>query len=275
MNRTLGTVVSLLVVVAIGSTASAALINYYSFNASSLVDDAPSKVANGGATATNLTLLDPIGSYGVRAIPYDWVVGPDSSVALHVQGSYHDYFGSQALEWPTSDPDVDLGADATIEMWIHSGLQENSWGGHTNAKFVNGDSLNVSITAASVPTITVTGGAGVSVPAWPIGSWDHVALVVSGGAWTYYYNGVSTATGSGSLNGMTTLKLGTEGSERYAEDSTNFVVDNIAMWNEALSQDIITVHAAGDYSYMDVPEPASMSILILGGVALLFRRRRA
>lgn len=107
------------------------------------------------------------------------------------------------------------------------------------------------------------------------GQWNHYAFVKDGTYTAIYQNGVlfhdSGADAKAALGNITEFFLGAgpDGDRR----SYNGLIDDFAVWNEALSAARIADIAAGGV----VPEPASGILLVLGllPVAWHLRRRRA
>jgi len=102
--------------------------------------------------------------------------------------------------------------------------------------------------------------------------WHHIAVTHDGTAITTYvdgaYNGSTAMSGLSSMAGADLIFGQTawwNASRAFAGD-----VDEIAIWNTGLSDaDIADVYLNG----VVVPEPATMSLLVLGGLTLLRRRR--
>jgi hypothetical protein len=92
---------------------------------------------------------------------------------------------------------------------------------------------------------------------------------------TLYLNGSSLATGTDSqdLNTGATGALAIGNKVTGAGHPVQGSLDEFAFYNTALSaSDVATLYSIG--SGTPVPEPASLSLLALGGVALLARRRK-
>ena len=113
----------------------------------------------------------------------------------------------------------------------------------------------------------------------PNGNWKHLAMVWDGDTATHtqYINGVQTATGD-SISGPT---VGPDsgpwfiGYDSCCGNSRDFdgAIDDIMVWNNALSAgQIDSIYQAGLLG-ASVPEPNTSLLGILGGMLLLRRRR--
>jgi hypothetical protein len=131
--------------------------------------------------------------------------------------------------------------------------------------------------------LEIAGGAIVGNTAIAADEWTHVALVQDGstlGDVTFYVDGVADTLSSTSSTTINTVS-GTDvlvGAELNSVGSTNKafegLIDDVALWSDALSGDAIADIAATGV----VPEPAHFAALgglLALGVSFLRRRRRA
>ncbi len=115
-------------------------------------------------------------------------------------------------------------------------------------------------------------------------TWQSVAMTVNGsgtnaGIMSIYVDGNLFATSNASftarmVGGVTKFTIGGKLSDNYQETRTD--VSDLAFWNSSLSaQDasFLKDHAADKLGV--IPEPATVSLGLLGGVLCMLRRRRA
>lgn len=99
----------------------------------------------------------------------------------------------------------------------------------------------------------------------------HLAFVAAEGATALYVNGVLAGSVGAEIvpSGITGIGLAistVDGSETF--DVFDGAVLGVAVYNSALSADEIAAHSSAFF----IPEPATMTLLALGGLALLRRR---
>jgi hypothetical protein len=113
------------------------------------------------------------------------------------------------------------------------------------------------------------------------GSWHHVvATVVSGVEANMYIDGALVATDSSGYvlqDRSNAMQIG--GNPDAGNRGWNGNVDDVAVWNRALNQaEVDSIWAGGTgasiASLSAVPEPSSVVLLSLSGLALIFRKRR-
>lgn len=276
MKRALFSSVAFAVAVCLlGGTASAGLVNYYSFDSETLVDEAALYTQNVGTTATDTTM----GDTAAQGTSFVTGLGGEGK-ALYVKLG-------QALNWTTNDADLNLGQNFTVEMWIRS-VDGASFHGQTYSTFMTATNIGVSksgyyeympqtlrIGSSSINPInfdtTTTSG--------PLGTgWNHIAFVARDGQGYYYYNGAEYAVGAtGVMPTAIAMSIGINDNPASYPAGVRVYTDDIAMWNEALSAATIQAHATGGgygLTTLPIPEPATLAVLVTGAVAGLSRLRR-
>ncbi|MBT3198993.1 MAG: LamG domain-containing protein [Phycisphaerales bacterium] len=125
---------------------------------------------------------------------------------------------------------------------------------------------------APVTRLTKT-GLGTSL----IDGWHHIALQVDNGTKEIWIDGAkvsSQASGAGPIPTFTNeIRIGAD-----LDGGGNWFrgrIDEFAVWSDTLTQTQIESLAGGTSTadLMNIPEPATMSLLALGGLAILKRRR--
>lgn len=240
------------------------LVSYYQFEGNGQ-DTARDYSQSSGTSVDNLT---PVGSIGYAA----GVMGQ----AADLSGGY--------FTAPIS-PDVQLPTTFSIEAWINPHALGEwrrlvlNWGAQQSYHFAlhNGQvSLFIRETDGNVFEVAA-GGSVVT------NQWQHIAGVLDSATLTgsVYLNGALVGTGSfdGTLFTATTEGLGIGDSVGGPSSGYRFdgLVDALALWNVALTPEQIASHyLAGAAGYgVSLPEPASLAIFALGGIALAaFGRRR-
>ncbi|MCE5278623.1 MAG: LamG-like jellyroll fold domain-containing protein [Planctomycetaceae bacterium] len=277
MKRTLlSTAVVVAAIFCTAGMASAGLINYYSFDSDTLVDEAALYSQNAGTTLTNTTMGDGAG----QGTTFVTGLGGEGK-ALYVKLG-------QALNWTSNDADLNLGQNFTVEMWIRS-AEGQSFNGQTYSTFMSATNISVGKTGYydGMPQTLRIGASSInpldfnaSTTSGPLGTgWNHLAFVARDGQGYYYYNGVEYAVGAtGILPTAIAMSIGINDNPLSYPAGVRVYLDDIAMWNEGLSAATIQSHATGNgygLTTLDVPEPATLCLLALGGVAAWIRKRKA
>ena len=152
-------------------------------------------------------------------------------------------FTAASVQVADADP-LDLGATFTLEAWIEphnvaaSAYQHviSKWGGGGNASYtleVHAGHLRVGLHDGTVNSILE------STAALSDGAWQHVAVTFDRGTLTLYVNGALDAETSGAvvpMNSTQPLTFGQEHSLNYTGWSYDGVIDEVRIWNVALSE---------------------------------------
>jgi len=265
-------VVGLALAVCAGN-AQAALIHYWGF-----------EDASAGSTAT---LADTVNSYASKAPGA--VATPLNTNAYAQQVDAATGHSGKSIKFPSyggynAAAATSFGSTFTMEGWFRVdgyGCNGNNrllwgWGG------VVGIHLNSSTLLA-----TVVGGVTQVSGVWPApgnpgtGQWVYLAVVANAPAATVTtyisrpgdagalvqvsqsttYNGSSTWAGGFWLGDLS----------KYTGANS---MDDIAVWDAALTPTELTSHMTNLDAALNAPEPATMGVLALGGLAVLLRRRR-
>ena len=137
--------------------------------------------------------------------------------------------------------------------------------------------LHLSTTAADSGQISIFAPAGslsdpnplINQPFGTIGTWHHVAVTTGGGNINLYVDGANL--GSSEWNptgGIQKFRLGGNLNQTNRDLSTAY--DELKIYDTTLSDaEVLSLYNTGA-----VPEPATMSLLALGGMAMLRRRKK-
>jgi len=240
-------------VLALAGSASADLINYYSFN----------------------------GNLNDTAGLYSQANGHDSATVMTTAGttSFQDYSGrtgtllltggangaGAVLDAAASDPDLALGDNFTVEWWVNS----PGFGVTTTNQFVKANNYSLTLTANHGQNpgniaVGVGSGSANSSPRYTGATWLHLALVVDGtdGTFTHYINPGATdgseriisGTLSGSPGTTTSLRFGNTG-EANGYGSLTLYMDELGMWNTALDYATLSAHTAAGNLQLTIGQP--------------------
>ncbi|NQU25446.1 MAG: PEP-CTERM sorting domain-containing protein [Candidatus Nealsonbacteria bacterium] len=243
------------------------LVTFYEFEGDAtqrLADTADNYTQSSSTAIDNLSIVGAV----------DFVDGPDGQVA--------DFDGGYVIA--AISPDVTLPATFTLEAWINpdnpTAVWQRlvlNWGAEHSYHFaLKGGTVSLFIKEADGTIFEVAGGGSV-VP----GEWQHVAAVLNETSMTgnVYLNGALV--GSGAFDGTlaTTLTEGmglgdsaaTPGEPGMQYDG---LIDDVAIWNVALSPQQIESHFNHGYGLTEVPEPGTIVLLAAGAFGLLVARRR-
>ncbi|MHB1157593.1 MAG: LamG-like jellyroll fold domain-containing protein [Phycisphaerales bacterium] len=114
-------------------------------------------------------------------------------------------------------------------------------------------------------------------------TWHHVVWTDNGGNAKLYVDGVQdtanfgyTAPAVANLSNFSTSTIAAYpvGTPIYGFSGGVPELDDFAIWNEVLSETLITGLSNGTYSPLTIPEPATLGLLALGGMMMVGRNRR-
>ena len=238
-------------------------------------------------------------------------VGTDDGTIYNPYGGTHEYVagygGGQALHLTSFDTEVDIGTgaagfnpgtgDFTFTGWFKiTNLAAASerlkafsviqgWGewNNTYARLVNNafhntggifgsfgnyadapDWLDAMAFAVKGPSDNPTAWSDDHIGA-DDNEWHWVGYRVASGAMSVWFDGASV--GTNSYGGGATLTDGGTRTTKFGGWHDDMVIDSFTVWDEALSDT--------DMYNNFIPEPATLSILVLGALALGYRRRLA
>ncbi|MBT3199105.1 MAG: LamG domain-containing protein [Phycisphaerales bacterium] len=187
------------------------------------------------------------------------------ALSLDGNGDYLRVDGSDTLAtgMPTGDGSYTI---AAFIQTTTAGKGIIGWGSYGSGASVN------ALRTDGAKLLNYSWGGGVdysaSAPTILDGQWHHVAATYDAASSTkrLYFDGAEI--GSGKVIGDLTV-----GAQKFRIGSTNNgeyfngLLDDMRVYNTALSE--------SEISGLSVPEPATMSLLALGGLAILRRRRRS
>jgi hypothetical protein len=233
----------------------------------------------------NGTTLASVGTDAIAVNGPATVAGPDGSAGGATQFNAISYFGNYV-----SVPDgggLSGATDGTISMWVRWNGQQNqtaveSLYGSVTGRQENGSASDdvIALNGPNPNTADISfwfsGATGVSLTgATPVGDgvWNFVAVTFTPTTENLYLNGNldGSATGSFGANAVNDSDLTIGAWIGDAAGYSNSDVADFQVYDTALTQSQVTALAATSA----VPEPASVGMLIAGGVALLGRRRMA
>lgn len=266
MKRTLTCSMALVAILALSSAGFADVVNYFDYEAGDFADTATGYVGGTG-TATGVTVTGT----GITYVE-DATRGNVANLAVSGQ-----------INFAANDPDIALGSNYTVEMWVKS----DNWAMTTTQDFIIANNYSVQLTSnhnwgSGTISVNANGSAAASGPRFAAG-WLHVALVVSTDAGTFnlYINpgvageriiGGALAAGAGTT---TSLRIGSTGTGYYV--AQQLWLDDLTMYNEALSYDTLVANSvAGNpgLTPLGIPEPITLSLIGLGSLGMLLRRKQ-
>jgi len=273
MNKSwiLSGVVGLMLAIGAGN-ASGGLINYWSFAQSNATGNTFADLVGSNPATNTTTNAYVVGASGT-ANAATTVTGPNGGGATGITTTLKQ-LGAGTAGSPWTLEFMYKNVSSPGYRW---GYLLNRAGGPVGMNM--GYSTNANKIGANVGATTVLNG-----PAWTptANTWYDFAMTYDGSTLNLYitpYSPTVTAptlfasyTGStlAAISATVGLGFGTGDGSRYG---VNGAFEWAAVYNTALTTADITSHIVADTGFT-APEPATMSVLVLGGIAVLVRRRR-
>jgi len=205
----------------------------------------------------DVTVLDGSGhgNHGTFKGDPQWVIGHDGD-ALKFDGD------NDWVEVPHAD-NLTVDNEVAVMAWINTERYIGPTGEDWQGIMAKGSPRSYSLyTQVSGTLHFSTGGVGtLSSVTIPLNEWVHVCAMVIGGAHQYYINGEDAGTGGTGivLPGATDTATVRIGNSRDANREFLGMIDDVRIYNKALTQDEVLQAMQGDPTLAWGPRPANRS----------------
>jgi len=267
------------VVAALGGAAQADLIGYWPMNEGSGTTSTADASANSNTgTLNNMEEVDWVAGHTGNA--GDYALDFDQGEA----GGLREFVDCG------TDPSLDVTSAITMSAWIYRegtggtatqahGHVINMGGGWSDpgyTMFGYNDGIRCELQGKGTKTMFDNSGTAVA-------TWQHIAIRwdknADGGTVRVYFDGVqqgTTNTRSVDIAAATqNFQIAQNANQTEQQYGFEGAIDDVAVWDHALSVAEIQGLANGTYTPLTVPEPGTMALLGLGGACILIRRRRS
>lgn len=279
----LGLCVSVLLLTAVTAPAASLLV-YYDGTldaGNALVDQSGNNYhaafdANGTATTPTVSTTGPAytGSGSYVSLPGN---GSNQSgrFAVTTSGGFAYDFNNQS--WSMS-MFYNRQSSATVDTLFHIGAGDGYGGENELYAWATNGNTTLSLQHYPGPDVNIGANSKMNVDAW-----HHLAVTftTSGlndgtGLLSYYVDGVLVGTdNSVFMDTNNTFYFGGQGYSILTDRNFLGFMDDMALFNGALSAGDIAALSSGSQTPMTIPEPGRALLLMVGALGLLARRRRA